>query len=54
MIFQIFFDQKTDVKKNRTPISQSYRGVLSGNIQGLQIWSPTKTAQTWKEKPNRT
>ena len=52
MIFSCFFFQKNlDVKKirskkiNRTSISQPYSEVLSGYIQGLQIWSPGLTAQ---------
>ena len=41
-----FFDQKPDIKKNnRTSISQRYRGVLSGYIQGFKIWSPSIIAQ---------
>ena len=46
MIFHLFFQENLDVKKiNRTSIAQPYSGVLSGYLQGLQIWRLSMTAQ---------
>ena len=46
VFFLVFFFKKLRYKKtNRTWISQPYCGVLSGYIQGLQIWRPNMTAQ---------